>query len=229
MLSIEEIKENSQKFFKEINSCVHHRYLSWDHCYYQFKKARQSVVKDYDSLSLHLTVYLASYGMYRGSSFLLQRDYKVHTDPVKEILKPEYDCLLGISCRDLIKNENIEKLNQIYESLRNYYDNIRKTVKDKETKFEVSDVLITKILMGTLGCLPAYDRYFVSGIKNTKVACGTYGKKSINQLANFYIANEEELEKIRKNMLLKNDNTLYPQMKLLDLAFWEIGAFYESN
>lgn len=25
-----------------------------------------------------------------------------------------------------------------------------------------SDILITKILMGTLGCVPEYDRYFVT-------------------------------------------------------------------
>ena len=33
--------------------------------------------------------------------------------------------------------------------------------------------------MGTLGCLPASDRYFVFGLKSQKVVIGTYNIKSI--------------------------------------------------
>ena len=36
------------------------------------------------------------------------------------------------------------------------------------TKNNLSETLITKILMGTLGCVPAYDRYFVKGNKISK-------------------------------------------------------------
>lgn len=53
-------------------------------------------------------------------------------------------------------------------------------------KNNLSDTLITKILMGTLGCVPAYDRYFVSGIRSQKIASGTYNIKSILQLVDFY-------------------------------------------
>ena len=51
----------------------------------------------HDYLSLHLAFYLASWGMYRGSSFLLQKDYKVLVPIVEEVLKPEYDCLFGVA------------------------------------------------------------------------------------------------------------------------------------
>lgn len=40
--------------------------------------------------------------------------------------------------------------------------------------------------MDTLGCVPAYDRYFVSGIRSQKIASGTYNIKSILQLVDFY-------------------------------------------
>lgn len=43
---------------------------------------------DYDYLSLQLAYYLASWGMLRGSSFLLWKDYKIHIPMVKEMLKP---------------------------------------------------------------------------------------------------------------------------------------------
>ena len=62
------------------------RYRSWEHCYYIFNRARNNNARNnetyIDYLSLHLAFYLASWGMYRGSSFLLQRDYKVHIGAV---------------------------------------------------------------------------------------------------------------------------------------------------
>lgn len=75
--------------------------------------------------------------------------------------------------------------------------------------------------MGTLGCVPAYDRYFISGIKKQKVASGNYNMKSIIQLVEFYEKNIVELENIRKDM--KVNGMAYPQMKILDMAFWQIG------
>ena len=75
--------------------------------------------------------------------------------------------------------------------------------------------------MGTLGCVPAYDRYFISGIKKQKVASGNYNMKYIIQLVDFYEKNIVELENIRKDM--KVNGMAYPQMKILDMAFWQIG------
>ncbi|MGT2711314.1 hypothetical protein [Streptococcus oriscaviae] len=75
--------------------------------------------------------------------------------------------------------------------------------------------------MGTLGCVPAYDRYFVSGIRQQKVASGTFGKRSLLQLAEFYEEHAARLELRRKEMTI--EGVLYPQMKLLDMGFWQIG------
>ena len=69
--------------------------------------------------------------------------------------------------------------------------------------------------MGTLGCVPAYDRYFVTGIKSQKVAIGTYNIKSILQLVDFYEKNIEQLDSVQKNFNVAD--MLYPQMKILDL------------
>ena len=60
---------------------------------------------DYDYLSLQLAFYLASWGMYRGSSFLLQKDYKVHEAVVKELLDSKYNCLFGLTCKMLRDQE----------------------------------------------------------------------------------------------------------------------------
>ena len=115
----------------------------------------------------------------------------------------------------------------INEFLNEYYDKIRREVKGIELKNKLSDTLITKILMGTLGCVPAYDRYFIDGIKKQKIAIGNYNIKSILQLVEFYEKYSEPLESVREKM--KVADMLYPQMKILDMGFWQVGFDFDRN
>ena len=165
--------------------------------------------------------------MYRGSSFLLQKDYKVHIPVVKELLNEKYDVLAGIDCIGFKDDSNQKLLQDINSFLEQYYDKIRHKVKEQELKNQLSFTLITKILMGTLGCVPAYDRYFIAGIKNQKVATGSYNIKSILQLADFYERNESRLEPVRENMRVYD--LPYPQMKMIDMGFWQIGFDLDTN
>lgn len=74
------MKEIILKYYENIEADKNHRLKSWEHCYTQFKAVfnkNELSVTDRDYLSLHLAFYLASWGMYRGSSFILERDYKV--------------------------------------------------------------------------------------------------------------------------------------------------------
>lgn len=221
MSSVDWIIQSSEKFYNDLKADKNGRYRSWEHCYSHFIKARKSKEVDHDYLSLQLAFYLASWGMYRGSSFLLQKDYKVHIPVVKELLKNKYDALAGIDCIGFKDDSNQKLLQDINLFLEKYYDEIRKNVKGQELKNELSSTLITKILMGTLGCVPAYDRYFIAGIKNQKVATGNYNINSIMQLVDFYKENSAQLELVRKKMKVKGMR--YPQMKLLDMGFWQIG------
>ena len=221
MNTVDLILESSVKFYDTLKKDENGRYRSWEHCYSNFINARDNKNAELDYLSLQLAFYLASWGMYRGSSFLLQKDYKIHIPVVKELLKEEYDPLAGIDCVELKREENQRLLENINAFLDEYYSNIRDEVKNINGRDQISSTLITKILMGTLGCVPAYDRYFISGIKKQKVASGNYNMKSIIQLVDFYEKNIVELENIRKDM--KVNGMAYPQMKILDMAFWQIG------
>lgn len=221
MNTVDLILESSVKFYDTLKKDENGRYRSWEHCYSNFINARDNKNAELDYLSLQLAFYLASWGMYRGSSFLLQKDYKIHIPVVKELLKKEYDPLAGIDCVELKRKENQRLLENINAFLDEYYSNIRDEVKNIKVRNQLSSTLITKILMGTLGCVPAYDRYFISGIKKQKVASGNYNMKSIIQLVDFYEKNIVELENIRKDM--KVNGMAYPQMKILDMAFWQIG------
>lgn len=221
MDTAEVVLEAAKKFHDELKWDRNARYRSWEHCYLAFYYARSNANVDVDYLSLQLAFYLASWGMYRGSSFLLQKDYKIHIPVVEELLKEQYDPLLGILCSELKNSRNQKLLGTLTMFLREYYDMVRRSVKSEGTKNEVSDILITKILMGTLGCVPAYDRYFVSGLKHQKVAIGTYSTKSVMQLVEFYEKNADRFDELQKKM--KVSDLHYPQMKILDMAFWQIG------
>ena len=159
--------------------------------------------------------------MYRGSSFLLQKNYRVHIAVVREILSKKYDSLAGIECKDFRNESNQKLLKEINEFIANYYDEIRSEVRGSALKNNLSDILITKILMGALGCVPAYDRNFVTDIRSQNIAIGTYNIKSILQLVDFYEKNIEQLDSVQKNFIVAD--MLYPQMKILDMGFWQIG------
>lgn len=219
---IQPILKSAEKFFNDLTLDENHRYLSWEHCYQQFGEARKNADPDIDYLSLHLAFYLASWGMLRGSSFLLQKDYRVHIPAVKEILKPEYQVLFGLKCEQF-EDDNVKNaLKTLYTNLENIYGEIRKTVENKEeVKQGISAILLTKILLGTLGCSPAYDEFFVKGVKKTEVTTGRFSVASLEKLAKFYLQYADEFEPLRAKM--KHNGVEYPPMKLLDMAFWSVG------
>lgn len=222
-IHVENFIEATQRFYTDLKNDENGRYRSWEHCYQAFYKARTTKPIDYDYLSLQLSFYLASWGMYRGSSFLLKKDYRVHAPIVKEIMKPEYDRLLGLTYEDLLDAEVLNLLNKLVKSLSTYYTKIRFDVIRHDVHNRISNTLITKILMGSLGCTPAYDKYFKLGITNTIIeGIGSFNNDSLNQLAIFYQNNVNVLEPIRHEMQIDNEIT-YPQMKLLDMGFWQIG------
>lgn len=103
----------------------------------------------------------------------------------------------------------------------NYYDKIRKEVKEEEILQDVSETLVTKVLMGVLGCCPAYDRYFKDGLSRENIGIKRFNTKSILALVDFYESNYSKLEETRAKMCV--EGLPYPQIKMLDMGFWKIG------
>lgn len=230
---IKEVIKSAENFYEKLdenspNFVPNHRFKSWEHNYRIFCEEREKTNPDIDKLTIHLAFYLASWGMYRGSSFLLQKDYKIHEEIVKEILKEDYDDLVAIKFNEL-QDENLEKMEKLNKFLRNHYRKISQKDEDKK----ISDILITKILLGTLGCVPAYDTYFKKGFKKFYTLGefsnkeGKLNERSILRLGKFYEKYEKELEEKREDFKININNenveNKYPQMKVLDMGFWQIG------
>ena len=205
-------------YFSETIEDKHGRYMSWRHCYQAFSENRNMIDEQtVDYLALHLAFYLASWGMYRGSAFLLQKDYKVHIPIVRIIQEEKYNSLLGISAEDLCKSSNLALLVEIGDRIRSSY------AEEKPSFAGVvnyaTDTLITKILLGTLGCVPAYDRYYVKSVKKHHISSGIFNRNSVYCVAKFYCDNLDEFEKVRHE--LNKCGIEYPPMKLMDMCFWQ--------
>lgn len=141
MDTVELIIQSSTTFYSQLKGDPNGRFRSWEHCYKQFHDARNNPNADIDYLSLHLAFYLASWGMYRGSSFLLQKDYRIHIIVIKEILKEKYDPLFGIECVELRKKKNQELIDELNTFMGNYYNDVRLSVKETEPQNKLSDCI----------------------------------------------------------------------------------------
>ena len=224
------ITRNVEIFYRSINSISDHRYKSWEHCHTFFKKIKDKKL-NYDELDLaqlHLAFYLASWGMYRGSSFILQKDYTVFKNIIKTILSKEYSLLWNIELNLNKKEEMARLFTLLYNKIEDNLKQIRTSVKSHpdfegvEKRYlnereDISPTLATKILLGTIGCIPAYDRYFIAGLDEEKIQKKFNSNKSFIQMIDFYLENKEELDSLKKKF------KGYPLMKILDMYFWIAG------
>ena len=223
------------------------RFRSWEHCYVAFGRViKKDKIDDkvIDYLSLHLAFYLASWGMYRGSAAILQRDYRVHEPVVRTLLKPDYRELRDVSAAEVLqmaKDSSIEqfqlpeksKLFRIYNEIKIIYDDVCKKVRQSQdqsrgevcnSQTAASKTLVTKVLMGTLGCIPAYDRYVERALKELRVDKRSSPLNSVCELARLYDVHKQKFEDVRKDLKIGDDKRLsYPQMKLLDMGLWRVG------
>ena len=193
------------------------RYFSWKYCF----KAFEDINANEDFLALHLGFYLASWGMYRGSSILLQKDYTIHKKAV-EIVNQYHANLYRVAAPP--SKEISAIYGELYGKLESVY-----TI-DGRTP---SDTLITKIMLGTLGCIPAFDRFFKAGARRVRFGANVCLPHFVTQsnigetaeiLSEYYRENKDCFEKCAAHT---GDLAACPPMKFLDVGLWCVG-FYES-
>lgn len=181
-----------------------------------------------NALALHLMAYLASWGMYR-SSFLKQYDYTIHIGAVQILMQQKYLCLFDPNLWSTNRADYILHVTEVYTDLLTYYRE-RCSAVGKKISYNngVSDTLITKILMGVYGCIPAYDTYFKKGIRR-------YGMTTKITLKNIRTVLEElcDIATVLNPFITStlssnpakaawNPCGLYTPMKLIDMIFWSI-------
>lgn len=214
-----DISQKILLFHDQLETDIYHRYKSWEHCYSYFT----GPAIDEDHACLHLAFYLASWGMYRGSSFLLWKDYLIHKEVVKKIISMKRLREINFSKQnDQTATEIIEFVGWIKLSYQNHITDIN----GQATKINVTDTLATKILLGTLGCIPAYDRYFIGGLRTERISYSSLSERNFMAVIRFYQNNISAFD-FAQASIQKSSGILYPAMKLVDMYFWQIG--YEND
>ncbi|MEX1015054.1 MAG: hypothetical protein WDZ80_07925 [Candidatus Paceibacterota bacterium] len=170
--------------------------------------------------------------MYSGSGGLLWKDYKIHGEYLGFILKDKYEPLKKIDITKITRedSQSVVILFSLVKRIREALSGISywKSSGDENT-ITGTDALITKILLGTLGCTPAYDRFFKNGCRifnsHSKNKIGPYTQfnaKSFLSLIEFYKENIKQFS-VASEVIEQKLDMKYPQMKMIDMYFWQLG------
>lgn len=196
------------------------RYSSFDYCfnYFQSFKNKKDIAnnKNIEKSSLHLGFYLSSWGMLRGSSFLLEKSIGY----LKEII-------IFISKYDKkIWNIDLDYSENDIDILLKFKNDLIKTFVTNKNKF--SDTLITKIMLGIFGNIPAYDNNFKIFLKNNNFN-QTFNKTSLKEINNFYKKHNEMIYKEARNIKTFDfksgykSNISYTRAKIIDMIGFSFG------
>ncbi|MFC1451928.1 hypothetical protein ACFLSJ_01125 [Verrucomicrobiota bacterium] len=202
-----------------------HRYRSWAHCYTHFQRhVRAKARPDRPEAALQLAFYLASWGMYRGSSFLLQKDYTVHRKAVDALRSRRWAALWATDKHVLERDASLPgEVDRLVQQVRASYEMAYfDSSGDPATVSEngATDTLVTKILLGTAGCCPAYDALFKEGERGLVRPVG-FGVKSYGAVMGFVADRRQAFLDAQRRFRM--GRTQYPLMKLADMYFWQIG------
>jgi len=223
-----ELREKVERLHEK-QETVYERIRSWGHCFGYFKEYFGNKSKvDYDLAALNLGMFLASWGMYRGSSFSLQYDYKIYAKLLEELKNKKYDF---DPCK--IEDVDISKVSECFDTIKNYLKNkiIKGRDSDKGKSYNVSATFVTKIMLGIYGITPAFDKYFIEGIKDNKDFTHTWFwnvdkfKSAYEQVLEFYKANQDCIDKLSKECQIEENKEKYkiPPMRIIDMYFWLLG------
>jgi len=191
------------------------RYASFDYCFNYFQSFRERKVinqlfnNEYlEKSCLQLGYYLASWGMLRGSTYLLQKSVRAY-EPIIKLIAGSDPELWDIDA-NTYSEDNIERILDFGKQFTKLITN-------------ASDTLITKVMLGVFGNVPAFDTLFKKGFKTS-----AFGKKALKRISSFYQENQVVIETARRptiDFITGNiSNRFYPRAKIIDMIFYIEGT-----
>ena len=157
---------------------------------------------------------MASWGMFRGSSFLLQKSVK-HFEPTIQFIFTLEESVWDIDV-DKYDYGNIQTIIKIYEEIS----------KRLIVNYNADLTLITKILLGVFGFIPAFDNFFCSSFRNiSNGQCGfrIVNIKSLTFIKKFYESNKNIIDRLSAETFTtdfltgQKTNINYPKAKIIDM------------
>lgn len=168
------------------------RYESFDLCYHHFRtKFRDSDTKiiDPEKSCAILSAYLASWGMMRGSSFLFKNNYR--------ILRKVIDFIAGLD--ESYWEIDVDNYPENYERILEIYREIKNRLVPEESQ---DKTLVTKIMLGVFGMVPAFDQNFTTFMREQKLSgfkFYRFNKDALESIYQFYKKNKDLIENLHQN------------------------------
>jgi len=206
-----------------------HRYSSFDYCYNYFQSFYQgrnikaiASTENIERSVLQLAFYLASWGMYRGSSALLEHSSRILI-PVVNFISHTNDEDWEIDVCNF--SERSAELMNLYVRIS---DEITFPFGNVEKKQKPTSTLITKIMLGVFGNTPAFDTNFMKGIGRSSSYNITQPvmQEIWSEIQCFYNEKKHLLDEYRTSTLSFNKNSskfTYPYAKIIDVIFFKKG------
>lgn len=206
------------------------RYASFDYCFNYFQSFKdnnhiEELCNDdnIEDSCLQLSFYLASWGMYRGSAFVLQKSSKFYEQLIRNIT--EFDRRIWtIDVDNYIVNNNMENIDLLIKC--------KQMIKESFDGWaNATDTLISKIMLGVFGNVPAFDNFFREGCRKESLQINSFCKNSLKNIYKFY--NEKE-NKVKIDEYSNTIHTLdfstgadtrrrYTEAKIIDMIFFIEG------
>jgi len=199
------------------------RYSSFDFCYnyfYSFYKENRlfelANEKNLQMSCLQIGFYLASWGMMRGSSFLLEKSVRNYKNLIIAISKMN-PRLWSIDAGNY-SEENISLLLSCKQEI----------IFALGRENRPSDTLITKIMLGVFANIPAFDQYFRKSLRVHSV-----NKRSLLKVKNFYEENKDVFDSFEIRTFdfstAKETDITYTKAKLIDMCGFMDGQLPVSK
>ena len=234
--NFEDIKDGYITFMDEWKN-EHHRFRSYDPCkkyfddHYGKNMTDEEQEEVYNECALRLFYYLASWGMIRNNDWFIWKSYKFFVPVVKVLFDNEYADLLNFGSH--ISKQGDEEyargVKKLYEAVE---EALRETLKKDDENYPPKDkggaaehkitrLMICKILMGTYGCVIAYDSYDQNAMRAIGVSVSQDLEKLLKNTYNIIVDHKKEFDAIMENM--KQYQVNYTVFKVLDMILWEYG------
>lgn len=200
------------------------REASFDYCYNYFQSFREQgrlpellKPQHLQEACLQIGFYLASWGMYRGKAFLLQRSARHYLPLIRAIVEMPaevWDIDTGQYTAEHIQLlQDCEK--RVAEALA-------------AGEFTPTLTLTTKVMLGIFGNVPAIDTYVFEGIKAaTGVSSWNLNTSTLTAIQQFYLEHQATFDDTEVHTLdfLSGQPTprRYSRAKLVDMALFMAG------
>jgi len=199
------------------------RSQSYDHCFNYFADTPR-LDSDLEKSCTVLGFYLASWGMYRGSTYLQQETNSSHLVGVVTAIQDLRPALAAVDL-DGYGEEGIQ-------TVLHGYSEIKKAL-HIEQRNQVT--LVSKIMVAAFGCIPAFDRNFKAGLRkvlgsHARLPHGRIDAHVLQLVGAFYRANRVEIDHLHqesRSIAFGVDDVTSNRLsraKIVDMYCYEIGA-----